>query len=716
MSFRPNPKTRGITLALAALLALEAAATAAAAVVVARRARSASTTWVHHWNQVAIDASGLDHTPVAPGETRVFGEQLGPGARAARWRSSTSRSFRRGQRDRRRLPELHRHPARAGQASVDAAIAQAAHDTLAALFPSQAASFDAALAEDLRRDPGRDRRRRAASTLGQARGRRDPRAARRRRLGRTPSRCVGVDYITSDRPGQWRQDPISQHPARARRVLGRGAAVRAASRRDQFRVPPPPALDSAAYAAAYNEVKRLGGDGVVTPTMRTDGADARSGSSGPTTARRACARRRASTTRSRCRSPSSSGPTRVELARLLALVNVAMADAGIAVWESKYHYKFWRPVTGIRESDAGTGPTGLGDGNPATSGDPNFTPLGAPASNLTGPNFTPPFPAYPSGHAGFGGALFQTLRQLLRHRRHRLHVRLGRVQRRDDGQRRQRAPARSRAASRRSRRPRRRTARAASTSASTGRSTRPRASPRAGASRITCSTTPSRANASHPHQHRAPRPGAREPVELAPSTSRSARRRSRPSLRDAKRGSALGRLAVRSHPHQPRLRHGAARRRRRRGRGERRLRPHPSHRAGRGDLGADGRAARRGRVRRRLGRHDHRAQPLLRARRARTSRWCSPIRPGRCSRATCETGKIGRRARGSSRASARTSCRRSATCRACGHAYTIADEESFLTARGPAPGRGHPRRLVVGDACRGGAPLLPRRRRRQSAS
>ena len=37
-------------------------------------------------------------------------------------------------------------------------------------------------------------------------------------------------------------------------------------------------------------------------------------------------------------------------------------------------------------------------------------PLGAPASNLNGPNFTPPFPAYPSGHAGFGGALFQTLR------------------------------------------------------------------------------------------------------------------------------------------------------------------------------------------------------------------------------------------------------------------------------------------------------------------
>ncbi len=104
-----------------------------------------------------------------------------------------------------------------------------------------------------------------------------------------------------------------------------------------------------------------------------------------------------------------SGP--IELARLLALVNVAMADAGIAIWESKYHYQFWRPVTGIRESDEGTGPTGEGDGNPDTPGDPTFSPLGAPASNLTGPDFTPPFPAYPSGHAGFGGALFQTLRE-----------------------------------------------------------------------------------------------------------------------------------------------------------------------------------------------------------------------------------------------------------------------------------------------------------------
>jgi hypothetical protein len=59
-------------------------------------------------------------------------------------------------------------------------------------------------------------------------------------------------------------------------------------------------------------------------------------------------------------------------------------------------------VVGIRNGEF--------DGNAATAGIPNWTPLGAPASNETFPNdFTPPFPAYVSGHAIFGAALFQTL-------------------------------------------------------------------------------------------------------------------------------------------------------------------------------------------------------------------------------------------------------------------------------------------------------------------
>jgi hypothetical protein len=75
---------------------------------------------------------------------------------------------------------------------------------------------------------------------------------------------------------------------------------------------------------------------------------------------------------------------------------------------SKYFFQFWRPITGIRESDRDTGPTFLGGRQPYTTGDTACSPLGAPGSNLTGPNFTSPFPAYPSGHTGFGGELFQT--------------------------------------------------------------------------------------------------------------------------------------------------------------------------------------------------------------------------------------------------------------------------------------------------------------------
>jgi len=184
----------------------------------------------------------------------------------------------------------------------------------------------------------------------------------------------------------------------------------ALSSASQFRSPPPPALATTAYAAAYSEAYRLGGDGVTTPTERTDDQTniglywAYDG------------------TPSLCAPPrlynqiamqiaSDANITDVgDLARVLALVNISMADAGIASWETKFFYNLWRPITAIRESDAGSGPTGEGDGNSMTPGDLTWTPLGAPASNLSKSNFTPPFPAYVSGHATFGGALFQTLR------------------------------------------------------------------------------------------------------------------------------------------------------------------------------------------------------------------------------------------------------------------------------------------------------------------
>ena len=85
-------------------------------------------------------------------------------------------------------------------------------------------------------------------------------------------------------------------------------------------------------------------------------------------------------------------------AELFAQLNVAMADAGIDAWHYKYTNNLWRPVVGIRME-------------PANDGDCFWAPLGAPQTNrLNIRPTTPPFPAYPSGHATFGAALFQTLR------------------------------------------------------------------------------------------------------------------------------------------------------------------------------------------------------------------------------------------------------------------------------------------------------------------
>src|SRR5204862_4280312 len=156
----------------------------------------------------------------------------------------------------------------------------------------------------------------------------------------------------------------------------------------QFRAPPPPGMDSQEYADAYLEAKIYGGDGIITPTIRTEEQTLIGTFWAYDGTPSLCAPPRLYnqiTMHIADQMGTSANP--VQLARLLVLANVAMADAGSAIWESKYYYQYWRPVTGIREADLGTGPTGAGDGNDATSGDLNFTPLGAPASNLNGPNF-----------------------------------------------------------------------------------------------------------------------------------------------------------------------------------------------------------------------------------------------------------------------------------------------------------------------------------------
>jgi hypothetical protein len=363
---------------------------------------------IEHWNGMSIDASGLDHMPSNQGPPHTFGQQVGP-CRAARAVAIVHIAmFEAMNAIEQKYQSYTGLPPAPKGTSMRAAVSQASHDALVALFPSQAAIFDADLTSELNRI-GAGPAKTNGIALGQAAAA-GILAMRTNDGSQLAEPHYGVEYIAGNGAGEWRQDPITLHP------LALGADWNQVTpfvmtSADQFRCPVPPAITSPEYAFAYDEAKLLGGDGVVTPTIRTEEETF------------------IGTYWAYDGTPSLCAPPRLynqitmqiahdqhtkplEMARLLVLVNVAMADAGIASWESKYFYKFWRPVTAIRESDPGTGPSGTGDGNALTVGDATFSPLGAPASNTaSGLNFTPPFPSYPSGHATFGGALFQTLRR-----------------------------------------------------------------------------------------------------------------------------------------------------------------------------------------------------------------------------------------------------------------------------------------------------------------
>lgn len=362
------------------------------------------------WNQIALEANGIDHTPVGGGEIRIFGEQLGPTRTSRAFAIIHIAMFDAVNAVARRYRGYTALPAAPGDTSAQAALAQAAHDTLAALYPSQRARFDRLLEEDLARIPGG-----RAKLNGVDLGKRAAAAVLESRSSDQSSEAdpvVGTEYTVSLQPGRWRPDPVSQMPI-ALGAYWTNVDPFVLPSASSVPIPPPPALASAEYTAAFKEVKQLGGDGVMTPHWRTAdqtvagiywGYDGVPGLGTPPRLYNQIAVQVA----------ASRHTGLVETARLLALVNIAMADACIAGWKAKYQYDFWRPVTAIREADPGTGPSGLGDGNPETRGDPGFTPLGAQASNLSGPDFTPPFPAYPSGHAIMGSAMFHMLRKFYR--------------------------------------------------------------------------------------------------------------------------------------------------------------------------------------------------------------------------------------------------------------------------------------------------------------
>jgi hypothetical protein len=293
----------------------------------------------------------------------------------------------------------------AGNADANAAVDQAAHDTLVALFPSQKPYFDAELSQTLAQIPdGKSKDR------GQAVGAWVAQQTLQARQNDGAANIQSPAYVPSGLPGFHAADPL--HPDQGYYAPGAENVTPFAVRSvDQFA---PPRLDdgtpqgraaflqSQQYTDAYNEVMALGGDGITTPTTRTPeqtvigmfwGYDGRPSLGTPPREYNQIARIVA----------VQEGNTEAQNARLFALLNLSMADAGLSAWTGKYDNDFWRPILGIRNGNA--------DGNPATVGDPNWTPLGAQVSNPRPgeTNFTPPFPSYTSGHATFGAAAFETL-------------------------------------------------------------------------------------------------------------------------------------------------------------------------------------------------------------------------------------------------------------------------------------------------------------------
>jgi hypothetical protein len=192
---------------------------------------------------------------------------------------------------------------------------------------------------------------------------------------------VDPNYQEGTAPGEYRYTPGT--PFAFAPALGDDLTPFVLKDSSQFRPGPPYQLGSQKYAADVNEVQRLGGDDVTTPSARSDEQTEIALfwlESSPLAWNRIA--RTVST---------AQGLDAWQSARLFGLLNLALTDGYIGTWDTKYHYRFWRPVTAIRLADI--------DGNPATTADPTWTPLVE----------TPPIPDYDSGHAVEGGAAAQIL-------------------------------------------------------------------------------------------------------------------------------------------------------------------------------------------------------------------------------------------------------------------------------------------------------------------
>jgi hypothetical protein len=323
-------------------------------VVVATGAATADE--VTDWNQVMLLATltaPVTPAPVAPRVTAIVQAAVFDAVNGI---------------DRRYTP-IYVPEAAAPGTSKRAAAVQAAYITLVNLYPAQKAKFDQQRAASL-----------AAIT--------DSNDAVQQGLSWGQYVAVQIwswrsqdgfsdappPYLGGMQPGQWRPTPPAFAPGLVPQLATTTPwVIRSPS---QFRPEGPVAMTSDQYTADYNEVSRMGS---ATNSARTADQTAFANFwqvGNP---------------------PDYWDPVVTSLAaqhhfsmlrtaRLLALVNLAMADAAIGCWDAKYTYSSWRPITAIQLGDT--------DGNDATAPDSAWSPL----------IVTPPFPEYPSAHSCVSGA------------------------------------------------------------------------------------------------------------------------------------------------------------------------------------------------------------------------------------------------------------------------------------------------------------------------
>jgi hypothetical protein len=253
-------------------------------------------------------------------------------------------------------------------ASREAAAATAAHDVLVSLFPDEKSKLEQALQASLAKIEG------DGKTKGIELGKRA--AAGMIALRTDDGSNIQESYRPFTKAGVYVHTAI---PIESTSGMIKPWTMEKGS---QFRPQPPPALDSEIWTRDVNDIRELGSINSKTRTQEQTEIGRFWFLTGPRTY-----------TPLVQQVAETKKMDLVDCARLYALVSMATSDAFIAVFDAKYAYNFWRPITAIRNADLSS--------NPATPREASWTPLG----------MTPPHPEYPCAHCITAAAVAEVLKR-----------------------------------------------------------------------------------------------------------------------------------------------------------------------------------------------------------------------------------------------------------------------------------------------------------------